>query len=117
MEQAGVTADEIDLILLATASPEMFFPATACLVQKKLGARRATCMDISAACSGFLYAMEMARHMIAAGVVNVALVIGAEKLSAMVDWTDRNTCVLFGDGAGAAVLARRPAGRRGPREF
>ena len=113
MEQAGVSAMEIDLILLATASPEMFFPATACLVQKKLGARRATCMDISAACSGFLYAIEMARHMIAAGVIKVALIVGAEKLSAMVDWTDRNTCVLFGDGAGAAVLARRPAGRVG----
>ncbi len=113
MDQAGVTAAEIDLILLATASPEMFFPATACLVQKKIGARRATCMDISAACSGFLYAIEMARHMIAAGAIKVALIVGAEKLTAMVDWTDRNTCVLFGDGAGAAVLARRPAGSVG----
>lgn len=113
LEQAGIAPTEVDLILVATASPDMFFPATACLVQSKLGARKAACMDISAACSGFLYAIEMARHMIAAGAIRYALVIGAEKLSAMVDWSDRNTCVLFGDGAGAAVLGARPAGRTG----
>ena len=113
LEQAGVAAEEVDLILVATASPDMFFPATACLIQKLIGARRATCMDISAACSGFLYAIEMARHMIDAGAIRYALIIGAEKLSAMVDWSDRNTCVLFGDGAGAAVLGRRPAERPG----
>ena len=113
LEQAGVAPTEVDLILVATASPDMFFPATACLVQSALGARKAACMDISAACSGFLYAIEMARHMIAGGAIRYALIIGAEKLSAMVDWTDRNTCVLFGDGAGAAVLGPRPAGRAG----
>ena len=113
LEQAEVAPAEVDLILVATASPDMFFPATACLVQATLGARKAACMDISAACSGFLYAIEMARHMIAAGAIRYALVIGAEKLSAMVDWSDRNTCVLFGDGAGAAVLGLRPAGRTG----
>ena len=108
LEQAGVVAGEIDLILVATASPDMFFPATACLIQKLIGARKATAMDISAACSGFLYAVEMARHMIEGGAIRHALIIGADKLSAMVDWTDRNTCVLFGDGAGAVVLGRRP---------
>ena len=113
LEQAGVSPMEVDLLLVATASPDMFFPATACLIQSIIGARKAACMDISAACSGFLYAIEMARHMIAGGAIRYALVVGAEKLSAMVDWTDRNTCVLFGDGAGAAVLGLRPAGRTG----
>lgn len=113
LEQAGITAAAVDLILVATASPDMFFPATACVVQKILGAGKATCMDISAACSGFLYAIEMARHMIDAGVIRYALIIGADKLSAMVDWSDRNTCVLFGDGAGAVVLGRRPENRTG----
>jgi 3-oxoacyl-[acyl-carrier-protein] synthase-3 len=106
LEQAGVTAEEVDLILVATASPDMLFPSTACLVQKKIGAPRATCMDVSAACSGFLYAMEMARHMINGGAVRTALIIGAEKLTALVNWKDRNTCVLFGDGAGAVVLRK-----------
>ncbi len=113
LDQAGISPAEVDLILVATASPDMFFPATACLVQSIIGAHKAACMDISAACSGFLYAIEMGRHMVAGGGVRYALVIGAEKLSAMVDWTDRNTCVLFGDGAGAAVLGLRPEGRTG----
>ena len=113
LDQAGVHVSEIDLILVATASPEMLFPATACLVQKKLGARKAVCMDISAACSGFIYAMEIARLMIGGGVTRTALVIGAEKLSALVDWTDRNTCVLFGDGAGAVVLREGDGPTRG----
>ncbi len=113
LEQADVRADDLGLILVATASPDMLFPATACLVQRKLGARRAACMDISAACSGFLYAVELARQMIAGGGIKYALVIGAEKLSAFVDWTDRNTCVLFGDGAGAVVLGARTPERIG----
>jgi 3-oxoacyl-[acyl-carrier-protein] synthase-3 len=113
LEQAGVEASEVDLILVATASPDMIFPSTACLVQKKIKAVRATCMDVSAACSGFLYAMEMARHMITGGAVKTALVIGAEKLTAFVDWTDRNTCVLFGDGAGAVVLRQGTGPGRG----
>ena len=111
LEQAGIGAGDVDLILVATASPDMFFPSTACVIQSLLGARKATAMDISAACSGFLYALEMARHMIAGGAIRYALIIGAEKLSAMVDWSDRNTCVLFGDGAGAVVLGARPEGR------
>ena len=104
MEDAGITAEEVDLIIVATISPDMFFPSTACFVQKKLGATNAVCFDVSAACSGFLYAMQIARHFINGGNRKTVLVIGAEKLSGMTNWTDRNTCVLFGDGAGAAVL-------------
>jgi 3-oxoacyl-[acyl-carrier-protein] synthase III len=104
LENAGIKAEDLDLIIVATVTPDMAFPATACLVQKALGAPKATCFDVSAACSGFLYGMELARQFIATGSAEKALVIGADKLSAIIDWTDRNTCVLFGDGAGAAVL-------------
>ncbi len=107
MENAGITADEIDLIIVATVTPDMFFPATACFVQTKIGAKRAACFDVSAACSGFLYALEIAQQFITSQTYNTVLVIGAEKLSSIVDWTDRNTCVLFGDGAGAAILRHR----------
>jgi 3-oxoacyl-[acyl-carrier-protein] synthase III len=108
MEKAGVTPEEIDLIIVATITPDMGFPATACLVQHKLGARRAAAFDIEAACSGFIYAMEIGQQFIMSRTYNTVLIIGAEKLSAIVDWTDRNTCVLFGDGAGAAILQNRP---------
>ena len=111
LEQAGIAAGEVDLILVATASPDMVFPSTACIIQSLIGARQAAALGISAACSGFLYALEMARHMITSGAIRYALIIGAEKLSAMVDWSDRNTCVLFGDGAGALVLGPRMEGR------
>jgi 3-oxoacyl-[acyl-carrier-protein] synthase III len=111
LENAGVAAADLDLIIVATVTPDMAFPATACFVQKALGAPKATCFDVSAACSGFLYGMELARQFIASGSARTALVIGADKLSGIIDWTDRNTCVLFGDGAGAAVL--RPAGEGG----
>ncbi|MEI6536402.1 MAG: beta-ketoacyl-ACP synthase 3, partial [Verrucomicrobiaceae bacterium] len=104
MEMAGVQAEELDLIIVATVTPDMFFPSTACMVQKKIGAKNAVCFDISAACSGFLYAMETARHFLNNGPRVTALVIGAEKLSSLINWTDRNTCVLFGDGAGAVVV-------------
>ena len=109
MNQADVEAKEIDLIIVATVTPDMFFPATACWVQKKLGAVRAACFDISAACSGFLYAMEIAQQFISTHVYNTVLIIGADKLSSIVNWSDRNTCVLFGDGAGAAILRNRGA--------
>ena len=109
MDQAGVDAKEIDLIIVATVTPDMFFPATACWVQKKLGAVRAACFDISAACSGFLYAMEIAQQFISTHVYNTVLIVGADKLSSIVNWSDRNTCVLFGDGAGAAILRNRGA--------
>jgi 3-oxoacyl-[acyl-carrier-protein] synthase-3 len=109
MSQAGVSAEQIDLIIVATVTPDMFFPATACWVQKKLGAIRAACFDVSAACSGFIYAMEIAQQFISNHVYNTVLIIGADKLSSIVDWSDRNTCVLFGDGAGAAILRNRGA--------
>ncbi|MCP5541269.1 MAG: ketoacyl-ACP synthase III [Akkermansiaceae bacterium] len=104
LEQAGVKGDEVELIIVATITPDTITPATACYVQQELGALRAVAFDVSAACSGFLYALEIARHAIAAGAFRNAVIVGAEKLSAFVNWTDRNTCVLFGDGAGAAVL-------------
>ncbi|MEM9479154.1 MAG: beta-ketoacyl-ACP synthase III [Verrucomicrobiota bacterium] len=114
MEQAGITADDVELIVVATTTPDTFFPATACHVQKKLGATNAICFDVSAACSGFLYAFQVARHYLNGSSRKTALVIGAEKMSAFLNWNDRNTCVLFGDGAGAAVLQRNesPTSRR-----
>lgn len=110
MENAGITADEIDLIIVATVTPDMAFPSTACFVQQKIGARQAACFDVSAACAGFLYALEIAQQFITSHTYDTILVIGAEKLSSIVDWTDRNTCVLFGDGAGAAILRHRGGG-------
>ncbi len=107
MEQANVAAEDIDLILVATASPDMIFPATACFVQTKIGAKNAACFDVSAACAGFLCALEIAQQFITSHTYDTALVIGAEKLSSITKWTDRNTCVLFGDGAGAAILQHR----------
>lgn len=108
MDRAGVTADQIDLIIVATITPDMLFPATACLVQSKLGARRAAAFDIEAACSGFIYALEIGQQFIMSRTYETVLVIGAERLSSIVNWKDRNTCVLFGDGAGAAILQHRP---------
>ena len=107
MTMAGVTAEQIDLIIVATVTPDMPFPNTACLVQRKLGARRAAAFDVEAACSGFIYAMEIGQQFITSRTYDTVLVIGAEKISSIVDWTDRNTCVLFGDGAGAAILQNR----------
>jgi len=104
MEQAGVSGEDIDLIICATITPDMPFPATACLIQKKLEARRAAAFDMEAACSGFVYAMEIGQQFIASGTYKTVLIVGAEKLSTIVDWEDRGTCVLFGDGAGAAIL-------------
>jgi 3-oxoacyl-[acyl-carrier-protein] synthase-3 len=108
MERAGVKADQIDLIVVATITPDMPFPSTAALVQRKLGAYRAAAFDLEAACSGFIYALEVAQQFIMSRTYDTVLVIGAEKLSSIVDWEDRNTCVLFGDGAGAAILRNRP---------
>src|SRR5437762_4490452 len=107
IEQAKISPAEIDLILVATATPDMLFPATACFVQKKIGATNAACLDISAACAGFLSDLEIAQQFITSHTHDIVLVIGAEKLTSITNWTDRNTCVLFGDGAGAAVLRHR----------
>lgn len=113
MEQANVKAEEIDFILVATATPDMLFPATACFVQQKIGATRAACLDIQAACAGFLVAVQIAQQFITSHTFDTVLVIGAEKLSSITNWTDRNTCVLFGDGAGAAILRHRSEGVHG----
>jgi len=107
MAMAGVTAAQIDLIIVATLTPDMQFPSTACLVQRKIGAQRAAAFDVEAACSGFIYAMEIGQQFILSRTYETVLVIGAEKLSSIVNWKDRNTCVLFGDGAGAAILQYR----------
>ena len=111
LADAGIGAEEIDLLIVATLSPDMFFPSTACFVQDKIGAKNAYCYDLGAACSGSLYALETAKNQIACGAVNTALVIGAEKMSTFIDWKDRNTCVLFGDGSGAMVLRATGAQR------
>ena len=108
LADAGVEAVQVGLIICATITPDMLFPSTACLVQQKLGATRAAAFDIEAACSGFVYALDIASHFVASHTYDTVLVIGAEKMSSVVDWTDRNTCELFGDGAGAAVLQNRP---------
>jgi len=111
MERAGVQPGELDTIILATATPDRLLPATAVDVQASLGASRASAFDLSAACSGWLYGMTVAEGMIMSGVAETALVIGAEKMSSIVDWQDRSTCVLFGDGAGAVVLKRAKTGK------
>lgn len=110
LEQAGMKGSELQLIIVATISPDTITPATACYVQNNLGAKDAIAFDISAACSGFLYALKIAKRMISDGAYENALIIGAEKLSSFVNWEDRNTCILFGDGAGAAVLRRSKEG-------
>lgn len=108
LANAGLAPEAVDLIITATVTPDMPFPSTACLVQEKIGARRAAAFDIEAACSGFIYGLEIGQQFVMSRTCETVLVIGAEKLSSIVDWTDRNTCVLFGDGAGAAVLQHRP---------
>jgi len=108
MKMAGVSPGQLDLIIVATITPDMPFPNTACLVQHKIGAKRAAAFDLEAACSGFIHALEVGQQFIMSRTYDTVLVIGAEKLSSITDWEDRNTCVLFGDGAGAAVLQNRP---------
>ncbi len=106
IEDAKLKPDDIDLLIVATITPDMPFPSTACLVQTKLGLGQIAAFDVEAACSGFLYALDMASAMLETGRYKNAIIIGAEKLSSIIDWKDRTTCVLFGDGAGAAVLSR-----------
>jgi 3-oxoacyl-[acyl-carrier-protein] synthase-3 len=110
LEVARIGPEKVDLIIVATATPDYFFPSTACLVQKALGANRAAAFDLAAGCTGFVYALGVAAAMVESGAVQTVLVIGAETLSRITDWADRNTCVLFGDGAGAVVLRAGPDG-------
>ena len=107
---AEISTEQIDLVLVATITPDMAFPSTACLLQHKLGIPKVACFDLEAACSGFLYALDVADGMLSSGRYKCALVVGAEKLSSIMDWGDRTTCVLFGDGAGAAVLSKEGQG-------
>lgn len=111
MAMAGVTPDQIDLIICATVTPDMPFPSTACIVQDALGCKKAAAFDLSAACPGWIYGAVMGQQTIASGLYNCVLVVGVELLSKVVDWTDRNTCVLFGDAAGAAILQPVSEGR------
>ncbi len=114
LDDAGLKPTDIDLLVVATLTPDMPMPAAACLIQQKLGMRTdVACFDVNAACSGFLYALDTAWAMVQSGRYRKALVIGVEKLSAIVDWQDRTTCVLFGDGAGAAVLGPGDDSNRG----
>lgn len=110
LKDARLRPEDLDLIVVATVTPDMQFPSTACIVQTHLGAKNAACFDISSACAGFVYAIAVAQQFIACRTAKFALVIGAEVLSSITDWQDRNTCVLFGDGAGAAVLGEVKSG-------
>jgi 3-oxoacyl-[acyl-carrier-protein] synthase-3 len=104
LKSSGIKAKDIDLIILATTTPDMVFPSTACLLQDRLNAKKAVAFDVSAACSGFIYALSVADQFIKEGIYKTALVVGSEVLSRITDWNDRATCILFGDGAGAVVL-------------
>ena len=106
IENAGVSAEEIDLILVATVTPDQSFPSVACMIQDRLGAKKAAAMDVSAACAGFMYGMITANNLFKTGAYKHVLVVGVEKLSKITDWKDRNTAVLFGDGAGAAMYGK-----------
>lgn len=112
LENAGITADELDMIIVATVSADTYVPSASCQVQGAIGAIRATCFDLNAACSGFLFAMNTAYAYIEMGMAKTILIIGAETLSREVDWSDRSSCILFGDGAGAAIM-RQEEGKGG----
>jgi 3-oxoacyl-[acyl-carrier-protein] synthase-3 len=112
LKASGLRAEELDLILVATMTPDMILPSMSCVLQEKLGAKKAAAFDIAAACSGFIYGMSVADAFIRSGVYKNILLVGAEILSRFTDWEDRTTCILFGDGAGAVVLQRH-AGKRG----
>lgn len=106
LKKANISAQDLDAIIVATITPDMFFPSTACFVQKKIGAKNSAAFDISAACSGFIYGLTIAKSFINSNMYKTVMVIGAEKLSSITDWTDRNICILLGDGAGAVILRK-----------
>ena len=110
LENAGIASEEIEVIIVATCTPDYFFPNTACQVQEAIGAKHAVAFDLSAACSGFLFALSTAQAYIKGGIYQKALIVGAETMSKMIDWSDRSTCVLFGDGAGGAVVSAEETG-------
>lgn len=111
LEDAGISGEDIDLILVATVTPDRAFPAVACVIQEAIGAKHAAAMDLSAACAGFMYGMITAQQFIQTGTYKNVLVVGSDKLSKIVDWNDRNTAVLFGDGAGAVVMGAVSEGK------
>ena len=111
LERAGKKAEDVDLILVATCTPELLFPCCACQVQERLGASKAACFDLNGACAGFLFALGTAYAYIHSGIYHNALVVGSEILSKLVDWTDRSSCVLFGDGSGAVFVEEAPEGK------
>ncbi|HEX4841898.1 MAG TPA: beta-ketoacyl-ACP synthase 3, partial [bacterium] len=111
LDDAGIGPEQVDLIIVGTATPDMLFPATACILQDRLGARQAGAFDLSAACSSWVYGAAVAHGYIASGMANTVLVVGAETLSKIIDWRDRGTCVLFGDSAGAVVMSATDPGQ------
>lgn len=117
LERRGITAEEVECIIVATVTPDMFFPSTACVVQRKIGAVNAWGFDLSGACSGYLFALATGAQFIESGMHKNVLVIGADKMSSIIDFTDRNTCILFGDGAGATLLEASDDEEYGLRDF
>ncbi len=113
LEHAHLPAEEVELIVVATITPEMVFPSTACFVQQAIGAKKAWAFDVAAACSGFVYSLHLVQQQMESGRLNSALVIGAETLTKITNWKDRSSCILFGDGAGAVVLQRKQGAGRG----
>lgn len=111
LENAKINPEDIDMIIVATVTPDMMFPSTACLVQESLKCKNAAAFDLEAACSGFLYGLSVAYSFVSSGIYKNILLVGADALSRITDWTDRNTCVLFGDGAGAAIISEVPEGK------
>ncbi len=112
LEKANIDTKDIDLLILATHFPDHYFPSTACITQKKLGLKNAVCFDLSAACSGSIYSLFVAESMMKNSNYNTAMIIGTEIFSRTVDWEDRNTCVLFGDGAGAIIIKKDQKGKK-----